>query len=124
MTQTNQLEVFRQRLEQLKEAGVDIDPEKITEEIVNPQQIPKDLSEEERKKKLFELTRSKVISLIDDFDSHYREKGRNLKIIVRIEKENSADAFGEKFVFDDDMEVISMIEIGTKGKYEKVIVEE
>ena len=48
--QTSQLEVFRQRLEQLKEAGVDIDPEKITEEIVNPQQIPKDLSEEERKK--------------------------------------------------------------------------
>ena len=117
-----QLEVFRQRLEQLKDQGVDIDPDKVTEEIMNPQQIEqKDLSEEEKRQKYFELTKQKVIGLIDDFESHYRPKGRKLKVIIRIEKENSADAFGEKFVFDEDMEVISMIEIGTKGKYEKAI---
>ena len=118
----NQMEVFRQRLEQLKESGVDIDPEKITEEIINPQQIiNSDLSENEKKQKFYELLKEKVVNLIDDFDGHYRPKGRKLKVIIRIEKENSADAFGEKFVFDKDMEVISMIEIGTKGKYEKVI---
>lgn len=117
---TNQLDVFRQRLEQLKEQGVDIDPEKVTEEIMNPQ-IPEDTSEEDRREKLYNLTIEKVLQLLEDFKSHYRPKGRKLKVIVRIEKENSADAFGEKFVYDEDVEVISMIEIGTKGKYEKAI---
>jgi hypothetical protein len=116
----NQLEVFRQRLEQLKEQGVDIDPDKVTEEIINPQ-IPEDTSDEERREKLYNLTVQKVIQLLDDFKNHYQPKGRTLKVIIRIEKENSADAFGEKFVYDEDIEVISMIEIGTKGKYEKVI---
>ena len=120
---SNQLDTFRMRLEELKKQGVDIDPQKVTDEIVNPQDIPKDLNEEEKREKLFDLTKSKIISLVDDFKSHYRQKGRKLKVIVRIEKENSADAYGEKFVYDDDMEVISMIEIGTKGKYQKVIEE-
>lgn len=116
---SNQLEVFRQRLEQLKEQGVDIDPDKITEEVVNPQ-IPEDTSDEERQEKMYNLSIQKVIQLLEDFKSHYRPKGRKLKVIVKIEKENSADAFGEKFVYDEDVEVISMIEIGTKGKYEKI----
>ena len=118
--QSNQLEVFRQRLEQLKEKGVDIDPDKVTEEIINPQ-IPEDTSDEERREKMYNLTVQKVLQLLEDFKGHYRQKGRKLKVIVRIEKENSADAFGEKFVYDEDVEVISMIEIGTKGKYEKAI---
>jgi hypothetical protein len=117
----NQLDAFRQRLEQLKEQGVDIDPEKVTEEIINPVQAIDELPEEEKKEKLYEMGLGKVISLIEDFKSHYRPKGRKLKVIIRIEKENSADAYGEKFVFDEDLEVISMIEIGTKGKYEKAI---
>jgi hypothetical protein len=117
---SNQLEVFRQRLEELKEQGVDIDPEKITEEIINPE-LPEDTSEKDRKEKLYNLTIQKVIQLLEDYKDHYQPKGRTLKVIVRIEKENSADAFGEKFVYDEDIEVISMIEIGTKGKYEKAI---
>jgi hypothetical protein len=116
----SQLDVFRQRLEQLKAQGVDIDPEKVTEEIMNPQ-LPENMPDEEKEEKLWQLTLTKVLQLMEDFKDHYRPKGRNLKVIIRIEKENSADAFGEKFVYDDDIEVISMIEIGTKGKYEKVI---
>ncbi len=119
---SNQLEVFRMRLEQLKEQGVDIDPDKITEEILNPP-IPEDLGEKEKEQKLFDLTLSKVIELVTDFNEHYKPKGRKLKVIIRIEKENSADGYGEKFVYSEDMEVISMIEIGTKGKYEKVLEE-
>ena len=123
----SQLETFRLRLEQLKEQGVDIDPDKLTEEIVQShQQVLEDekkLSEEERIEKRFQLTLRKVIELMSDFKDHYQPKGRNLKVIIRIEKENSADAYGEKFVYDNDMEVINMIEIGTKGKYEKAIEE-
>jgi len=118
----NQLETFRMRLEQLKEQGVDIDPDKVTEEILNPQ-VLEDLEKKEKEQKLFDLTLSKVIELITDFNEHYKPKGRKLKVIIRIDKENSADAYGEKFVYSEDMEVISMIEIGTKGKYEKVLEE-
>lgn len=127
----SQLETFRLRLEQLKEQGVDIDPEKVTEEIIETHtKMIEDANEEEQKlalekkrKELFELTKSRTIGLINDFRDHYQAKGRKLKVIIRVEKENSADAYGEKFVYDDDMQIISMIEIGTKGKYEKAIEE-
>ena len=61
--------------------------------------------------------------LLDDYENFYKEKGRKLKIAIEIVKENSADKYGEKFVFSDDIHVISVIGIGTKGKYEKVIEE-
>jgi hypothetical protein len=118
------LETFRMRLEQLKQQGADIDPSKVTEEIVDSHlQLVKDMGKEEREQKLFDLTLAKIVDLVTDFKEHYRPKGRKLKVIIRIEKDNSADAYGEKFVYDDDMQVINMIEIGTKGKYEKAIEE-
>lgn len=118
----SQLENFRIRLEQLKEQGMDIDPEKITQEVIQAQ-IPEDTSEEDRVEELFKLLKQKVVGLLVDFKNHYKPKGRKLSVIVKIEKENNADAFGEKFVYDDDMEVISIIEIGTLGRYEKPIEE-
>jgi hypothetical protein len=119
------MDMFRLRLEQLKAQGVDIDPQKITEEVIEslqPKNI-KDLTAEEIEEKAYNLTLKKVIELINDYRDHYKPKGRTLKVIVRVEKDNSADAFGEKFVFDEGMEVINMIEIGTKGKYQKAIEE-
>ena len=122
---SDQLETFKLRLEELKKMGVDIDPEKITEEVMQAQ-IPVDASEKEKEeedKRLFELIREKVIGLIDDYNNFYRPKGRKLRVVVEIVKENSADKFGEKFIYSDTMDVISVIGIGTKGKYEKTIEE-
>lgn len=118
------LDVFRMRLEQLKEQGVDVDPEKLTQEIVEAHKELEKLPEKEKQKVLFELVRQKIMTLLDDYQNFYQDKGRKLQVIVRVKKENSADAFGENFVFSNEMEVISMIEIGTKGKYEKVIEEQ
>lgn len=122
--QKNQLETFKLRLEELKEQGVDIDPEKVTEEIVQAHnRFLDELPKEEKEKKLFELAKEKVISLLDDYQNFYRPKGRKIKIMVEIEKDNAADKYGEKFIYSDDMSVISVIGIGTKGKYEKVLEE-
>ena len=119
----SQLENFRLRLEQLKEQGVDINPEKITQEVIQAQTIPEDTSEEDKAEELFKLAKQRIVGLLVDWKNHYRPKGRKLKVWVRIEKDNSADAYGEKFVYDDDLEVVSVIEIGTKGKYEKPLEE-
>ena len=127
MSQKNSLEQFKLQLERLKDQGVDIDPQKITEDVVRSQREReedlKKLSQEERDQKCFDLAVTKVIQLMNDWYHHYREKGRRLNTIVRIEKDDSADAYGEKYVFDEKMQVINMIEIGTKGKYEKVLEE-
>jgi len=127
MSQTNQLEQFRMQLEKLKASGVNIDPDKITEEVVKaPQELAQELaklSKEEREEEYFNMAVQKVLQLMSDWKDHYRGKGRRLNLIVRIEKDNSADAYGEKYIFDDNLQVINMIEIGTKGKYEKVLEE-
>ena len=128
MSQMNQLEQFKMQLEALKASGVDIDPEKITEDVIRgPQERAADLAkltQEEREKAYFDLAIQKVLQLMSDWKGHYKDKGRRLNVIVRIEKDNSADAYGEKYIFDDNLQVINMIEIGTKGKYEKAIEEQ
>lgn len=120
---SNQLEVFKLRLEQLKDMGVDVDPEKIAEEIMKPQ-IPEDKTEEEKEAILFDLAKAKAIEFIDDYHNFYKPKGRKLRVIIEVIKKNCADKFGERFVYSDDLEVVTLIGIGTKGKYEKVLEEE
>jgi hypothetical protein len=115
----SQLENFKLQLEELKKQGVDIDPEKVTQEIVQtPVELQK-MKQEEREEKLFVLVKEKIDSLLHDYFSHYRPKGRKLRVAVEIAKENCADKYGEKFIYSDKFEVISVIGIGTKGKYEK-----
>lgn len=116
---TTQLENFKVQLEKLKAKGVDIDTEQIVNEIKNP--VIKEKEESNFNKDNFDLARKKIDKLLDDFYSFYGPKGRSLKVQLYIGKENSADNFSEKFVYEDNkLEVIQIVEIGTKGKYEPV----
>ena len=62
---------------------------------------------------------NKLSSLVKDYREFYGPKGRQLEIIVKIKKNNSADSFSESWVFNDLIKISQIIEIGTKGKYEK-----
>ena len=68
------------------------------------------------------MARIQIDSLIKGYEDYYAPKGRGLRITVEITKENAADTYGERWVFgkDNKMEVISLIHIGTKGKYQPV----
>jgi len=117
---STKLDNFRMKLEELRKRGVDIDPDNVVEQIIKaPEELAK-LDKEEREELMFALAKEKVDKLLEDFFSFYRPKGRRLRVAIEIVKDDCADKYGERFVFSDNMSVISVIGIGTKGKYEKI----
>lgn len=105
MSQPNQLEQFRMQLEKLKASGVDIDPDKITEEVIRgPEERAADLaklSQEEREKAYFDLAVQKVLQLMSDWKGHYKDKGRKLseetKAKLRGRKGKKSSSYGKDF---------------------------
>ena len=71
--------------------------------------------------KAFQLMKYKVATLLEDFEKFYGPKGRGLSIAIHVQKENSADRFSETFPYTDDLSIVHIVDIGTKGKYEPVV---
>ena len=108
------LDGFKKQLEKLKEStGVDFDTNKIVESV---QSTP----EKAFDKEAFIMARIQLDALVKGFEDYYAAKGRGLRVTVEITKEDSADTHGERWVFGDGIEVMSIIQIGTKGKYQPV----
>jgi hypothetical protein len=115
---------FKAQLNELKRKGADIDPEKIIEDLVTPPtvQIVEEF-EASFDKKAFQLLKMKVQKLLDDFENFYGPKGRGLSVALHIQKEDSADRYSETFPYTDKLSIVHIVDIGTKGKYEPVVVQ-
>jgi hypothetical protein len=74
--------------------------------------------------KTFKLAKGKIIRLLDDFENFYGPKGRGIKVSIHIVKENNADQAIEEFHYDEKTFVEHVVDIGIKGKYEPVVIEE
>ncbi len=62
----------------------------------------------------FELVKSKVKSLIDDWRERDYPKGRGIEVHVVTKKPNHKEIWREEYNFADDMKVLFTAEIGTK----------
>ena len=110
---------FRDHLEKLKETtDFDFDVDKIIESVTKKEKIEEEVFDREA----FMMARIQMDSLIKGFEDYYASKGRGLRVTVEVTKENAADTHGERWVFDKkgNIEVISLVHIGTKGKYQPV----
>lgn len=114
----DKLESFKLRLEELKEQGIDVNPDNIVNEvIIESKRHAEEQAKEEKDaedEKFFIMVKSKIDDILDDYFNHYRPKGRKLKVMLEVVKENCADKYGEKFTYSDNFQVISVIGIGTK----------
>lgn len=114
---------FKKQLEELKRKGADIDPDAIIDEITSPPEVQIiEAFENSFDKHAFDLMKQKVMSLLDDFGSFYGPKGRNLSVAVHVQKDNSADRFSENFEYTDGLSIVHIVDIGTKGKYEPIVI--
>lgn len=123
---TKGMEGFRQQLKALKEKGANIDPEEIIQELtVPPSKRKKEIFVESFDNKAFGLLREQVDKLLDDFENHYGPKDRGLSIAIHIQKANSADRYADTFNYiDGKLSIIHIVDIGTKGKYEPLVLDE
>lgn len=77
-----------------------------------------DMTDEEFEER-YELMKSKVNSLIDDWKERDYPKGRQLEVIVATRKENHKDVWTERYNYlDETMRVVFTAEIGTKREDE------
>lgn len=63
-----------------------------------------------------EQVKNQVDKLLKDFEEFYGPKGRGVKIVVHILKEDKNDTVAEKWNYDDNYSVVSAIDIGTAVK--------
>ena len=113
---------FKDQLNELKRRGADINPEEIIKDLITPPEAQVvDEFEVSFDKKVFGLLKEKVLKLLDDFENFYGPKGRGLSVAIHIQKENSADRYSETFPYTDTQSIVHIVDIGTKGKYEKII---
>jgi hypothetical protein len=114
-----QLDNFRKHLNALKEKGVDINPDKVVDEVLAPPtEAPK---KDTFDRKRWAMLRTQLNKLLDDFEHFHGDKGRGIGVTVHITKPDNADRFTEKFEFDSNIILLSIQDIGTKGKYEPVV---
>ena len=116
---------FKAQLDELKRKGADIDPDKIIEDLVTPPtvQIVEEF-EASFDKKAFQLLKMKVEKLLGDFEDFYGPKGRGISIAIHVQKDDSADRYSETFPYTDKLSIVHIVDIGTKGKYEPVVIQE
>ena len=123
---TKGMEGFRQQLTALKEKGADIEPEEIIQDLMTPAGEKKtEEYMESFDKKAFGLLREQVGKLLDDFENHYGPKDRGLSIAIHIQKKDSADRYADTFNYiDGKLSIVHIVDIGTKGKYEPIVLDE
>ena len=117
------MEGFKKQLKALKSKGADIDPDAIIQDLTTP--APVTTIEEFEKsfdKKVFQILKQKVMKLLDDFEDFYGPKGRGLSIAIHVQKDNSADRYSETFPYTEKLSIVHIVDIGTKGKYEPVVI--
>ena len=118
----NDVAGFKKQLEELKRKGADIDPDAIISDLTKPPEVTTvEEFENSFDSKAFQLMKYKVATLLEDFEKFYGPKGRGLSIAIHVQKENSADRFSETFPYTDDLSIVHIVDIGTKGKYEPVV---
>jgi hypothetical protein len=79
------------------------------EQLVKVMELDDDMFDEK-----FELVKSKVKSLINDWRDRDYPKGRGIEVHVITKKPNHKDVWKEEYNFADDMKVFFTAEIGTK----------
>ncbi len=79
------------------------------EQLVKVMELDDDMFDEK-----FELVKSKVKSLIDDWRERDYPKGRGIEVHVVTKKPNHKEVWKEEYNFADDMRVFFTAEIGTK----------
>lgn len=122
MSNKDGMKAFRKQLEELKRKGADVDVDKIIEDLTTPPAVQ--VAEEFQSTfdaKAFVLLKEKVIKLLEDFEGFYGPKGRGLSVAIHVQKNNSADRYSETFPYTDNISIVHIVDIGTKGKYEPVI---
>lgn len=115
------MEGFKKQLEELKRKGADIEPDEIIQDLTTPAPVQKvEEFESSFDRNAFQLLKQKAIKLLDDYENFYGPKGRGLSLAIHIQKENCADRFSETFNYiPDKLSIVHIVDIGTKGKYEK-----
>ena len=114
------MEGFKKQLKALKSKGADIDPDAIIQDLITSAPITKiEEFENSFNKKAFQILKQKVMKLLDDFENFYGPKDRGLSIAIHVQKDNSADRFSETFPYTEKLSIVHIVDIGTKGKYEK-----
>ncbi len=117
------MEGFKKQLKALKSKGADIDPDAIIQDLTTPASVTT-IEEFEKSfdKKVFQILKQKVMKLLDDFEDFYGPKGRGLSIAIHVQKDNSADRYSETFPYTEKLSIVHIVDIGTKGKYEPVVI--
>lgn len=120
------MEGIKKQLELLKRKGADVDPDAIIKDLTAPVPVHKvEKFESSFDNEAFQLMKQKVIKLLEDFENFYGPKDRGLSIAMHVQKENSADRFSETFNYvPDKLSIVHIVDIGTKGKYEPVVIDE
>ncbi len=117
------MEGFKKQLKALKSKGADIDPDAIIQDLTTPASVTTiEEFENSFDKKVFQILKQKVMKLLDDFEDFYGPKGRGLSIAIHIQKDNSADRYSETFPYTEKLSIVHIVDIGTKGKYEPVVI--
>ena len=118
------MEGFKKQLKALKSKGADIDPDAIIQDLTTPAPVTTiEEFENSFDKKAFQILKQKVMKLLDDFENFYGPKDRGLSIAIHVQKDNSADRYSETFPYTEKLSIVHIVDIGTKGKYEPVVIE-
>ncbi len=117
---------FKEQLNRLKEKGANIDPDEIVQDLIAPAGTKKtEEYVESFDNKAFGIMRRQIEKLLDDFENFYGPKGRGLSVAIHVSKENSADKYADTFNYiDGQLSIVHIVDIGTKGKYEPITIDE
>ena len=118
------MEGFKKQLEELKRRGANIDPDAIVADLTTLPENQVEKFESSFDRKAFQLMKQKVIKLLEDFENFYGPKGRGLSVAMHVQKDDAADRFSETYNYiPDKLSIVHIVDIGSKGKYEKFDVE-
>jgi len=84
----------------------------MTEKLIDTVKVIEE--DEELFKDRYELMKTRVNQLIDDWLVRDYPKGRTIEIIVKTKKANHKDVWTERYQYHEKMDVYFVAEIGTK----------
>jgi hypothetical protein len=113
---------FRKQLNELRNKGANIDPDKVIEELTKP--VPekvKEIYEDSFDRKAWKLMRRQINKLLDDFENFYGPKGRGLSVAIHVQKEGCADRYADHYPYiPDKLSIVHIVDIGSKKRYDKI----